>query len=446
VRDFVTGEPFPFFVHPAAGGGYLVTGTTLGSHAADVYIFRTDAAGAVMWARSYEHAPGVLRLSTGQDIVQSAAGRILVAGSMDKDRNLNQNNYPYFIEIDATGNLLHAAFFESNPFLPFQTGFSSVEPLPSGGFLFTGAGGYAGFGDHAQMLETDAAFTTAWSRVYAWDGAATLGSRSGRRASDGFFVFTGKRQMAGTVLMKTNTVGLLPCKNPGVLVPLPPSVLAVNRFPAVSPAVSSFAFPLFPVPAPGDTDVVCQPLIALPVSLTGFTGRFLDSRRVRLRWATASETNNRSFTVERSIDGTNYQERGLVAGAGTTTAPQSYVLDDDVPAASPQLFYRLRQTDFNGCMRYVGTVAVRCDASGAVSLQAVRYERASGSLSFSVQGAGDGPVALQLTDAIGWPVWQGFFDSPQPEDMTVAVGSLPPAVYLLVAQTPYGRTACKAVF
>src|SRR6185295_13612411 len=180
VRDFDTGEAFPVAVRQTNDGGYIIAGTTMGAHQADAYLIRTDAAGNLQWARSYEHDNSAFRLSTGLDVTETTGGDFIVAGSMDKDRSVSQFNYPYVLRVNAAGILLSATIYDSNPAQLFQSGFSSVLPTSDGGYFFTGMGGYGGFGDQAQLLKTDAWLNMQWSRVYSWDGVATVGSRSGR--------------------------------------------------------------------------------------------------------------------------------------------------------------------------------------------------------------------------------------------------------------------------
>lgn len=86
---------------------------------------------------------------------------------MDKDQSLSQYNYPYILKLNSNGNILNAKFFDSAPAQPFQSGFSSVEETPDGGFFFTGMGGYSNFGMLAQLLKTDTDFNMQWSRAYS---------------------------------------------------------------------------------------------------------------------------------------------------------------------------------------------------------------------------------------------------------------------------------------
>jgi hypothetical protein len=65
------------------------------------------------------------------------------------------------------------------------------------------------------------------------------------------------------------------------------------------------------------------------------------------------------FEVERSTEGSSWSLIGFKNGAGTTTSPQSYSLTDDISGlTSDKIYYRLKQTDFNGNYTYSNEVEV----------------------------------------------------------------------------------------
>lgn len=66
-----------------------------------------------------------------------------------------------------------------------------------------------------------------------------------------------------------------------------------------------------------------------------------------LRWETATELNNDYFTIEKSTDGITFRELARVNGAGTTSEKQVYTFTD-TELSHNVVYYRLRQTDFNG--------------------------------------------------------------------------------------------------
>ena len=95
----------------------------------------------------------------------------------------------------------------------------------------------------------------------------------------------------------------------------------------------------------------------LPVELLEFTA-YPQGNVVNVAWSTASETNNRSFIIERSEDGVNFSKIGNeVPGANNSSVYNFYKTIDASPIAGTT-YYRLVQTDFNGKQEYFDPVAV----------------------------------------------------------------------------------------
>jgi len=84
----------------------------------------------------------------------------------------------------------------------------------------------------------------------------------------------------------------------------------------------------------------------LPIELTTF-GAHQTSHEIYLFWTTATEQNNDYFTVENSVDGTNWQLLKTINGAGNSTASMHYSIEDINPYIGWN-YYRLKQTDFDG--------------------------------------------------------------------------------------------------
>ncbi|MDX2246280.1 MAG: T9SS type A sorting domain-containing protein [Bacteroidia bacterium] len=94
----------------------------------------------------------------------------------------------------------------------------------------------------------------------------------------------------------------------------------------------------------------------LPVEWLGFKAIAVNAS-VKIFWVTAMELNNDYFAVENSLDGVNFVEIGKVKGAGNSDAPQSYEFTDTNPLGN-NLFYRVRQVDFDGATSYTSIVNV----------------------------------------------------------------------------------------
>lgn len=98
-------------------------------------------------------------------------------------------------------------------------------------------------------------------------------------------------------------------------------------------------------------------LTPLPVGLTKFDAKLTEKRTVELSWQTAFETNNESFTVERSKNGTDWADLLTKKGAGNSISTLNYYAIDSLPLAGVS-YYRLKQTDFNGSINYHKIAAV----------------------------------------------------------------------------------------
>lgn len=105
----------------------------------------------------------------------------------------------------------------------------------------------------------------------------------------------------------------------------------------------------------GNTDLANP----LPVELLGFRAT-VEDRVVRLNWATASETNNHFFTIERSKNAKDWQVVKNIPGAGTSQVKNYYETVDDGPFTGVS-YYRLKQTDFDEKFEYFNIVRVVVD-------------------------------------------------------------------------------------
>lgn len=103
------------------------------------------------------------------------------------------------------------------------------------------------------------------------------------------------------------------------------------------------------------TDALNNPL---PVSYVSFTG-YPVGKDAKLNWITASETNNKGFEVERSVDGKSFNRIDFVPGAVNANRKNSYnYLDAGALVKNTVVYYRLKQVDLNGKYTYSNIVKV----------------------------------------------------------------------------------------
>ena len=99
--------------------------------------------------------------------------------------------------------------------------------------------------------------------------------------------------------------------------------------------------------------------LVVPIELSHFTSQCYNGKTI-LHWLTASEINNHYFTIERSVNGLNFEPIGTINGAGSSNEPKFYTFEDS--QQSYTTYYRLLQTDFDGTTKVSATLSSTCDS------------------------------------------------------------------------------------
>lgn len=113
-----------------------------------------------------------------------------------------------------------------------------------------------------------------------------------------------------------------------------------------------------------NTWAVVRELQPLPVKLLMFDARPYKDKEVVCNWSTATEENSDYFTVERSVDGINFEKAGTVKAAGNSNEQRNYKFVDTKPYRGVS-FYRLTQTDYDGKSEAFEKVAVNLNIPAA---------------------------------------------------------------------------------
>jgi hypothetical protein len=98
--------------------------------------------------------------------------------------------------------------------------------------------------------------------------------------------------------------------------------------------------------------------LVLPISLTSFFYT-INNKKVILNWETTSETNNRQFIVERSVNGRVFEAIDSLPGAGNSNMAKRYIFTDNTPNYVNH--YRLKQIDFDGKFVYSKILYVKVE-------------------------------------------------------------------------------------
>lgn len=92
--------------------------------------------------------------------------------------------------------------------------------------------------------------------------------------------------------------------------------------------------------------MLASPNTTVPIQLLSFDARG-NGKSILLTWSTATEQNNRGFAIERSTDGTHFENIGWVDGAINSTRQSNYSYPDYYVQPNQVYYYRLRQTDMD---------------------------------------------------------------------------------------------------
>lgn len=147
---------------------------------------------------------------------------------------------------------------------------------------------------------------------------------------------------------------------------------------------------------------------------------------IALLWATASETNNSHFIVERSEDGQVYKAIAQVKGVGNSNSKTEYSYSNHEQSEGIA-YYRLAQYDYDGKVTYSRAIVIHQSLSQV----------------FSVSFAADGTASLLATespletvrviyrDAMGRNVYQILVEVSTQNVSTITPPFLPQGVYLV---------------
>lgn len=113
--------------------------------------------------------------------------------------------------------------------------------------------------------------------------------------------------------------------------------------------------------------------VTLPVSLVSFNAMLNENNKVNLSWTTAMELNVSHFVVEKSTDGNNYSDAGIVFAVGNSSEKVNYAFIDNLGNTQAKIiYYRLRSVDVDGKEQISETRVIRLSktAGPAISILA----------------------------------------------------------------------------
>jgi hypothetical protein len=186
-----------------------------------------------------------------------------------------------------------------------------------------------------------------------------------------------------------------------------------------------------------DTAIVTVDDEPLPIRLLSFYVRFVEKdHKVQVDWVTSIEINNDFFTVERSVNGTDWEVIATVDGAGNSSTELHYSIDDKDPYPGLS-YYRLKQTDFDGLFTYSPVRTVEINSLGYSEITIYPNPTFS---EITIQGSEDELAQIGIWNTVGQDVTTltrqvGQSDSRRVIDLS----NLSPGLYYIRTKTTVNK-------
>lgn len=140
---------------------------------------------------------------------------------------------------------------------------------------------------------------------------------------------------------------------------------------------------------------------ALPVELISFSASIEVSNTPILEWATATESENYGFRIERKQNDSDWKYLGFIAGKGYSTERISYTFNDPTATLAGKYFYKLTQIDYDGQETAFPSIEVTILPPNKTELKGNFPNPFNPITTISYQVASNGKVKIQVYDVIG---------------------------------------------
>ena len=145
------------------------------------------------------------------------------------------------------------------------------------------------------------------------------------------------------------------------------------------------------------------PLATLPVTFTGFDAR-LAGEGVAINWSVTDISNHDYFSVERSVNGTDFEEIHRNNENINGISQRSFIISDNNLPTVNTVYYRIKQCDINGSCRYTNVKAVKLGNQGRITR--IYPQPANDKLNIQYYSFNEGFGNITVTDINGKVVMQ----------------------------------------
>lgn len=153
------------------------------------------------------------------------------------------------------------------------------------------------------------------------------------------------------------------------------------------------------------SDISVASCSILPVELVMFESQCEGDGNI-IRWETVSEKNNAYFTLEKSINNSDFFPLVNIPGAGNSNETKTYSYIDQ--QNEWEVLYRLKQTDFDGTGNYSGVIgSAPCDkAEEGWAIQV--YDQQNGRIAIAFTDELEETTRVLVNNNLGQLIFSGF--------------------------------------
>jgi len=175
---------------------------------------------------------------------------------------------------------------------------------------------------------------------------------------------------------------------------------------------------------------------SLPLTLTDFTAKLENPKKVMLNWSTEMEINTSHFVIQRSTDGTSFDDAGILFTTSNSEVKKSYSFADNISGLSAGLvYYRLKIVDLDAKYSYSDIVIVRLADDGQSMGLVVYPNPTSSAIHITLPNSWQNKqVAYSIYGSNGSLIRQKFSGSAGQTE-TIQVADLPTGQYFIKASS-----------
>jgi len=168
-----------------------------------------------------------------------------------------------------------------------------------------------------------------------------------------------------------------------------------------------------------------------------------EPKKVLLKWITTNEGNSSNYTIEKSLDGINFQLLDTQIGKGNSPYPQNYITTDTAAQNDAIVYYRLTERDNTGAIIFADTKKVEKIINSNFELEAFPNPIADNT-KLQINNTIGEKVNIEIYDITGQLVHQQSLQTIKgDQEIELTLSNLKTGVYFLTAKSDNYNTSIK---